>query len=38
MKALFYIHSLNIGGAEMIVSEYMIELKKQGSLRPFRIL
>lgn len=30
MKALFYIHSLNIGGAEMIVSEYMIELKKQG--------
>lgn len=30
MKILYYIHSLNVGGAEKIVSEYLINLKTKG--------
>lgn len=30
MRILYYIHDLHIGGAETIVSSYLIELKKRG--------
>jgi len=30
MKIMYYIHSLNIGGAETIVTNYLIQLKRNG--------